>query len=362
MAKVVSIERFFARHKIIWPILIGASAATGVLWWNLTGTVIDPRNGETTTASALLQQFEWSARTTWATIGIIACVILRDVGYIIRLKVLSLGSFSWKQAFQNIVLWEFASALTPSVVGGSAVAIVLLKRDGLNWGKSVATVFATALMDEVFYLIAVPITWLLSSQFNHAFFPTGVSSIGTIFWTAYAFIALLTTIILWGIFIAPKRTHHILNKLAHRPWFSRWKLHLEEWASNLLTASQSLRHAKPSLWFKAMGSTAISWTARFLTLNMILLLFYEHVPHAAVMTRQLVLWIAMTISPTPGSSGVAELALPVFLGDVMSLAYIAAVVMVWRLATYFLYLIIGTWVLPSWIARTQRNLHAKSVK
>jgi hypothetical protein len=98
-------------------------------------------------------------------------VLVRDLGYIIRLRVLSFGAFTWRQATENILLWELASALTPSVVGGSAVAVVILKRDGLRWGKSLATVFATAMMDEAFYLLAVPLAFLWATSGGHAIFP-----------------------------------------------------------------------------------------------------------------------------------------------------------------------------------------------
>ena len=49
-------------------------------------------------------------------------VVLRDVGYILRLLVLSRGQLNAPRATTSIVMWELASALTPSVVGGSAVA------------------------------------------------------------------------------------------------------------------------------------------------------------------------------------------------------------------------------------------------
>ena len=42
------------------------------------------------------------------------------------------------------------------MVGGSAVASFILHRNGLSWGRSLATVMSTALLDELFFLLAVP--------------------------------------------------------------------------------------------------------------------------------------------------------------------------------------------------------------
>ena len=88
---------------------------------------------------------------------------------------------------------------------------------------------------------------------------------------------------------------------------------------------------------------------------MVLLIFYPSIAHAAVWARQLLLWIVLSVSPTPGSSGAAELGLPAFLGDLTGFAYLAAVVILWRTATYFIYLVAGAFVLPEWLVRTQKG-------
>ena len=66
----------------------------------------------------------------------------RDIGYIIRIRVLSGGELSWLQAFRVIMLWEFTSAITPSAVGGTSVAIIYVHKEGISVGRSSAIVMA----------------------------------------------------------------------------------------------------------------------------------------------------------------------------------------------------------------------------
>lgn len=352
----------FKWNQWIAPVLIGAISAGSVLWFGAHYEVVDPETGATTTSLGLLRQFEWTRRSTYALLAVIACVLIRDIGYIVRLRILSFGSFSWRQATENILLWELASALTPSVVGGSAVAVVILKRDGMRWGKSLATVFATAMMDEAFYLLAVPIAFLLAGLAGHSIFPeipegfaTATWGLQTLFWMAYAFIAALTSVMLLGLVIRPVATFKGLQKAKSSRLLKRWESRIDTWSQDLLEASGNIRNAPRSFWLSGFGATCLSWTARFTTLNMVLLIFHPYVEHAAVMARQLVLWLVLSISPTPGSSGAAELGLPAFLGDLTGLAYIAAVVLLWRTFTYFIYLVAGALVLPEWLLRTQRK-------
>jgi hypothetical protein len=240
-------QNLFRWTQWVWPLLIGLAAAAAVLWFGANHEVLDEESGLKTTSWELLRSFEWAERSTWALLGVIACVLLRDIGYIIRLRILSFQSFSWRQATENILLWELASALTPSVVGGSAVAVVILKRDGMRLGKSLATVFATALLDEAFYLILVPMVFLWSLQSGYGIFPeipAGVDvanwGIPVLFGLAYAFIATLTTTMVFGLVIKPQATHRMLRKLTTKKIVRRWSARMSTWSDELLEASQSM--------------------------------------------------------------------------------------------------------------------------
>ena len=68
--------------------------------------------------------------------------------------------------------------------------------------------------------------------------------------------------------------------------------------------------------------------------------------------RQWVMWMISILSPTPGGSGVAELMFRLYYADFLpdaSVAILAA--MLWRAIFYYPFLVMGTLVLPKWIAR-----------
>ena len=69
-----------------------------------------------------------------------------------RIRLLTDNKIKWRNSFDVIMLWEFASALTPSVVGGSAVALFIVNKEIKNIGKATAIVMITALLDELFYI------------------------------------------------------------------------------------------------------------------------------------------------------------------------------------------------------------------
>lgn len=60
------------------------------------------------------------------------------------------------------------------------------------------------------------------------------------------------------------------------------------------------------LWLKAFGITCLAWISRYLVVNALLIAFTTSGSLLLAFVRQLILWVVMTISPTPGGSGVSE--------------------------------------------------------
>lgn len=312
----------------------------------------------------VILEYEWSFAAIMSLFGALLMLILRDFFYMYRIRVLSNGHLSWRSSFDVIMLWEFASALTPSVVGGSGVAVFILNREGMNVGKSTATVMVTALMDELFFILMVPMLFLavgLDDLFpdSAAFSAFGANSIKSVFWAGYGIIVLLTSMILLSIISYPKRTKRILVGIFSFRLLRRWQKKMAQWGDEMIVSSKELKGQKLGYWSRAFGATIVSWTARYFTLNFIFLAFVGGFDHLQVYGRQLVMWVIMLISPTPGSSGVAELAFSVFFDYLVPGGLLAIATVLWRLLTYFPYLIAGTIVLPGWLRRTAKR-RAKS--
>jgi len=308
------------------------------------------------TVQSMILKIDWNSSVFFCLFLALFTVVLRDLGYMYRIRVLTDKFFSWKEAFQVIMLWEFSSALTPSVVGGSGVAIFIMNREGLSLGKSTATMFVTALMDELFYIIMVPLVLLLAG--NTSLFPDSVfgyegAYIKDVFWLGYGFLCFLTFVITLSLFFFPQEFKKLLIRIFSIKLLRRWIRHVVHLGNDVIISSAELKKKKFSFWFNAFGSTLVSWTARFLTLNFVVMAFMGKIDHLFVYGRQLIMWVYMLVSPTPGSAGIAEIALAGFFENiVISAQYVALVAIIWRFLTYFPYLFIGAAVLPRWLART----------
>ena len=284
-----------------WKAVVPAVLGLGVIFYFYGEDIKDVGLGDVV----------YSSRAALALASAVGLLAIRDLAYMVRVKMLSLGQFSWRSSLNVILLWEFASAITPSVIGGSPIAIYLMRREGMTLGRSVATVLATSLMDEFFYVLAVPLLLFIIGM--DAFIPGDLSSsaeagLRIMFYAGYGIHCAITVFIMFVLFIAPNATRLVVLRVF------RW----------------------PGL-------------------NAVLYIFFESVQNVEVFARQLSLWIAMLVSPTPGASGIAEFSLPVFMQGVAVVG--GAAVLIWRMLTYFIYLIIGSLLLPGWLVRTGKKIH-----
>jgi uncharacterized protein (TIRG00374 family) len=308
-----------------------------------------------------LTDIEW---TGWV-LGMIAlgfaCMFMRDFGYIWRMRILTDKKLSWKSAFQVTLLWEFSSAISPSVVGGSALAIFMLIKEKISAGRTTAIVFITIFLDELFYILILPISLLAVDQ-AQIFEPleAGESILGTSlmvgFWIAYAVLVAYTTFLAFALFIRPDQTSRLLRRLFRTRLLRRWETGGAKTADELLISAREFRTKSFRYWLKAWFATCFAWFGRYLVVNCLLAAFVLGLgfsEHLISFARQAVMFVVMIVSPTPGSSGVAEEMFKLLLSDYSGL--ITVIVVLWRGITYYPYLFLGVPLLPIWYRRVLKK-------
>ncbi|MFO8021898.1 MAG: lysylphosphatidylglycerol synthase transmembrane domain-containing protein [Perlabentimonas sp.] len=308
--------------------------------------------------------FTYITMAKWSFLWFIVALALmafRDVGYIIRLLILAEGKLSLKQAFRVVMLWEFTSAITPSAIGGTSVAILYVNKEGISVGRSSAIVMATSLLDELYFLLMFPLLLILVKPsilfgIEGAEGTIGFSNELLLFaLVGYGLKFLYVLILAYGLFFNPRGLKWLMLMIFKLPILRRWKHGANDAGTEIIENSKDFK-AKPfSFWFKSFVATALSWTSRYWVANVLLLAFFSISDHGIIFARQLVMWIMMLVSPTPGGSGFAEFVFTRYLGEFIPVepailgAVAVAMALVWRLATYYPYLIIGAIIFPKWI-------------
>lgn len=297
-------------------------------------------------------------RFTWATVlwilAALLCMAGRDFGYVVRMRVLSGGQLSWRSAFRVIMLWEFTSAVTPSSVGGTSVALMYVHKEGLSVGRSSSIVMTTSLLDEIYFVVMFPLLVVFvgpSALFDIPDSPGWTQGIAAVALIGYCIKFVWVLTLGYGLFFNPRGLSKLIFRLFHLPLLRRWKRGAAKAASDIIISSAEMKLKRPRFWFNALLSTFLSWTSRYWVVNCLFLAFFAMNEHFLVFARQLVMWIALLVSPTPGGSGIAEFMFDKFLGDFIPIAGLSvALALLWRLVSYYPYLAIGALVVPKWFS------------
>ncbi len=340
MSSVRQLRKYFEGRNLIIPIVIGVAVVFYFFYRDF-----DPN---------AYKDIDWGVNVLFWFILALIMVGFRFLGYVYRLRILSDEKLSWRKCFHLVVLWEFSSAISPGIVGGTAAAFILLAQEKkLGTGKSTAIVLATSYLDVLFYVLAVPLLLIftgLNSQIPGQIGVFSGSLMKGYFIASYVILIVWAVVVYVGIFIRPQVVSGILKGIFRLPLLRRWKENAKVWGDELLVASEEFRLKRRPFWFKAFGATLFSWTARFALVNFLILAFGHGTEVLEIFARQLIMWGALMLPVTPGASGLAELLFPAFLGEYFSNPQLAnSTSVLWRLISYFPYLFLGIIVFPIWI-------------
>lgn len=333
----------FNQRKIWLPIVLGL----GVIVW-LFGREFD---------LASLQQISFTWHSVLCILLAFVCIFCRDFGLIWRFRAMTDNRLSWRQAFHVHILSEFTSAVTPSAVGGSALVVFFLNKEGVSAARSTTIMFANLILDELFFVVCMPILFVLlpiSDIFNSTSAISG--TIATLFWIVYAIITAWTLFLFVVLFYKSSWLKPLARLLCRIPFFRRRQHHIDAYFEQLTSASADIRRKPKHFWVVAFGATVLSWMARFLVVNALFMAFTSVSNHLVVFARQVLLWVVMIVSPTPGGSGLSEFAFKEYYSDLaLSSSAILLIILIWRFISYYLYLFIGAVVIPRWLSSARKS-------
>ena len=327
--------------KIILPVIIGI---LGILF--IVFRQVDFQE---------LGQIKWNTRL-WYYLGIaIFIYLLRHIFYAYRLKILSDHDFSFKHSVELVFIWEFASAISPTSIGGSAVAVFFLSQEKISAAKAVSIVLYTVIVDTFFFLISLIILLsIFGPQLIRPDMASMLQGFGITFMVIWIFMLFYGGILLWGLF-RPRFIKRLLLWLATLPLIKRFKRTLYQTGQDVVLTAKELR-TKPFMFhFQAILMTIGAWVTRFLTVNFIILALVEidwaWFEQFLIYARSQTMYVLTQFSPTPGGSGVMEFMFSGFFKDFISQGLGSVGALLWRLITYYPYLVIGVFIIPNWIRR-----------
>lgn len=240
-----------------------------------------------------------------------------------------------KMAAVRIALtWDFASAVTPSTIGGAPVATFAMTREGIKLGQSSAIMLYSVLLDQLWYALAVPI--LLISGVYFEVLPEEIGLVGNISMVLiYTGLLLYGALLAYGLLINPSAIKKVISVVFKLPFLRKYSDKVHEETENLESYSKLLKKKPYTFVLKAFYLSTMTWLCK-IALPVIVVLSLLPANEILLILRSLAMNLAFLVIPTPGGSGGVEGLFAIFLGPLIDRkAFIGLAVFTWRIITYY---------------------------
>lgn len=338
------IVKSFQPSKIILPILLGFGVVLLLIWKQFD--------------LPEFQNINWSAHALVWVIAAIIAYIIRHFLYALRLSILTDWEFSLKKSIELIFIWEFASAVSPTSIGGSAVALFLLAQEKIKGAKAIMAVMYSVIIDTLFFVISLPLLYftlgpIIIRPEMHSF--SDMNSYGYSFFGVWLFMLAYGALLLYGL-IKPRIVRRLLVSLSKVFILERFKEDLLKVGRDIRDTASELKGKQLGYHLSVIVCTFGAWVLRFLAVNCIIIAFIKSIPldfinQTIIFARNETMYAITQFSPTPGAAGVSEFLFGGFFSDYMPKGVGSIVALIWRLITYYPYLIIGVIIVPNWLRK-----------
>lgn len=328
--------------KIILPILLGLGV---VVWLMIRQLDLEE-----------LGLVKWDFHSLFWILAAIGTYISRHLFYSWRLYVMTERAFTFLKCMQLIVIWEFSSAVSPTNVGGTGVAVVLLAQEKLSGAKTVAVIVYSLVLDTILFVFCLPLFYLIFGKIIIRPLTASGATQGFEFTFFVVILAMLAygTLFFYGLFINPNSSKRFLLFISRWRILTKFRNNIRKTAMDIVTAANEIKHKPLNFHLQAMTATAGAWGTRFLAVNCIIIALVSSTPihlwdQLIMMIRGMSMFAITSFSPTPGGSGLAEFLFGGFYADYVPKGIASVIALIWRLITYYPYLILGAIVIPIWI-------------
>lgn len=272
-----------------------------------------------------------------------------------KMRFLSDNELTWMGAMRVVITWDFASAITPSTIGGAPVATYAMTRENISLGKSGAITLYGVLLDQLFYVMMIPI--LIIAGFYMEVIPDDIGAIGNgAMFIVYGILLFYAFVLAYGLLVNPESLKKVAGRVFSLPLLNRMKEKVDSELDTLVTFSAKISQKPKSFLIKAFAISTLAWLAK-VALPTIVVLSFLPANELLSLMRSFAMSFAGFFIPTPGGSGGMEGLFVLFQGPLFDKdVFIGISVFVWRLLTYYLSIGLGMMVMSWYVKSINKDL------
>ncbi|MHB8844104.1 MAG: lysylphosphatidylglycerol synthase transmembrane domain-containing protein [Nitrospirota bacterium] len=249
---------------------------------------------------------------------------------------------SYPGLIRVVIGGELGAAVSPPVIGGSAVKTALMTRLGIPTGTALSLTLLSGIEDGIVFLVLVPIALTVSSSWDLPFVKHGMAFLnGPLIWAICGAIASAVMTLLLVRKIRTGRRNEDATTADGSEDTTRLRDRLRQgWRDFSLIFGLIAERGKALLALTLLIS-AFQWLCRYSVITLLVMSLDLPTRPLVFFSLQVILFAAMNAVPTPGAVGGAEALFALLYRPFLPAGSIALVMVGWRFFTFYLPAIFG---------------------
>ena len=320
---------------ILWPILLGLSVLVLIGYFTF----------EPDAFSRIFDNLN-----PWIMAGAVGAVAMRILMGGLRLSYVSNGRLSFLGGLRGQLAWDFASNITPSLVGGAPMAAYYVARSTredenapIRVGDVSAFMMFIMLLDQAWFALSVPVI-LVAAMFMDVI-PEAAGTVGA--YTAVVYFILFmawTVVFAYATLFRPQLLARVTDRICRLPFLRRFRERVQSEMHDYRKRVELIRSQPIGFFVRGLLLSGGTWLARYILVVLIVWSVYPGVDQLLLFFRSIAMTLGSLIMPTPGGAGGVEALYVLFFGSLMPRAFLAPTLFVWRLLGYYIFLGFGVYL------------------
>jgi len=242
----------------------------------------------------------------------------------------------YREVFRIVLGAELGAAISPPLIGGTAVKTCMLMQKGFSGGTALSLTALESMEDGLFFLIMVPLALTLSSSWD---LPVIQGLLSGIRHASPRMFLLGSGIVCSAVLVLAQP--HCRSVLKRFPPAARPISLLGSVYHNVIQTWSTIFFKGKSVFVLTFALTAVQWICRYSIISLLLMGLGLPARPVLYMALQVLVFALMSFIPTPGGAGGAEAVFYLFYRPFLTADSIVAVTMGWRFLTFYFLLLLA---------------------
>ncbi|MCB0623380.1 MAG: flippase-like domain-containing protein [Saprospiraceae bacterium] len=238
------------------------------------------------------------------------------------------------ELFRIAVATDLGAAVTPTVVGGAPIKLGMLVQQGFSAGAATMLVAIASFEDVFFMLLIIPVSLALTGRWDSPVVARLLENLSEN-WPKILLIAGAVVIGAWLLYRLANLLFGRYFRNMRNPILRLFRNKTQKLKEDFRTIARLIRSEGKKAFFLSLLLNTVQWLFRFSILVALVKALGVETNFVEIFLLQWMVFIAMSMVPTPGATGGAEVAFFYVFGNLIPGGIIALVIAGWRFLTYY---------------------------